>query len=135
MKYLMKITVIVTILLGGLFMSSCTKDEFNSSVYGKVIATPSTVKNGDDIVLEIGGIFSCSEDAKINGKNFYPIAHYLLDGKEIAISSDKKVPFKAKYTINDLAVGEHVISVDIVGSRKGAFFENKVVSTKITVLE
>lgn len=135
MKCLMKLTVIITILLGGLLMSSCGVEEFNSTVNGKVVVTPSTVKNGDEIALEIGGTISASGNATINGKEFYPIVHYLLDGREIAISSDNKLPFKANCTINDWTVGEHEISVDIVGSRKGAIFENKVVSTKITVVE
>lgn len=131
----MKLTVIITFLLGGLLMSSCDEEEFNSTVYGKVVVTPSTVKNRDEIALEIGRTISASGNATINGKKFYPIVHYLLDGREIAISSDKDLPFKANCTINDLTVGEHEISVDIVGSRKGAIFENKVVSTKITVVE
>lgn len=135
MKCLMKLTVIITFLLGGLLMSSCDEEEFNSTVYGKVVVTPSTVKNRDEIALEIGRTISASGNATINGKKFYPIVHYLLDGREIAISSDKDLPFKANCTINDLTVGEHEISVDIVGSRKGAIFENKVVSTKITVVE
>ena len=136
MKYLMKLTVIIPFLLGGLFMSSCDKDpDPIFSVDGKVVVTPSKIINGDNVVLEIGGMISTSANATINGKEFYPIVHYLLDGREIAISSDKDLPFKAKYTINDLAVGEHEISVDITSSRKGAIFENKVVSTKITVLE
>lgn len=138
MKCLMKLTVIITIILGGLLMPSCDPDSeymFSSSVCGKVVVTPSNVKNGDEIALEIGGLISASGNATINGKELYPIVHYLLDGREIAISSDKDLPFKAKYTINELAVGEHEISVDIVGSQKGAIFENKVVSTKITVVE
>lgn len=138
----MKLKVIIAVLLGGLLTSSCDPGHalapeyiFSSSVYGKVVVTPSNVKNGDEIALEIGGMISASGNATINGKELYPIVHYLLDGREIAISSDKDLPFKAKYTINELAVGEHEISVDIVGSRKGAIFENKVVSTKITVVE
>lgn len=33
MKYLMKLTVIITFLLGGLFMSSCDKEEISSGFY------------------------------------------------------------------------------------------------------
>lgn len=46
-------------------LASCEKDEVKSLVAGKVVATPSTVKNGDEITLEIGGNVSASGETII----------------------------------------------------------------------
>ena len=37
---------------------------------GKIVATPSSVKNGDEITLEIGGNVSASGETIINGKGY-----------------------------------------------------------------
>lgn len=116
-------------------LASCEKDEVKSLVIGKIVATPSSAKNGDEITLEIGGGVSASGETIINGKEYHPIIHYLIDGKAVVKSSETTLPFNAKYIIKDLAIGEHALSVDITSSRKGAIFENKVRSTTITILE
>ncbi len=150
------ISLVLISIIGGLSLSSCGKDdieindndtivtnttvndvEVNGKVTGKVVATPSTVKNGDEIELEIGGtsIISVSVQLTINGKRFYPVVHYLIDGKEVTESSETEMSYKAKCAITGLAVGEHTVSVNITGSQEGANYENNVASTTITVVE
>lgn len=140
MKSLMKIALVFTLFAGMFFMASCEEEakvnvDLSSEVVGKAIATPSTIKNGEEIVLSIGGVISASDKTTINGKEYYPIIHYLIDGNEVAKSAETTLPFSAKYTVHNLSVGEHVISVDITSSREEAFFENNVSSSTITVLE
>lgn len=135
MKLFLKITLVLTSIFGVIILSSCEKDEVRTIVEGKVVATPSIVKNGDEIAFKIGGNYSMIEDITINGKDYHPIIHYLIDGKEVVISSETTLPFNAKYTIKDLTIGEHILSVDITSSREGGIFENEVSSTIITILE
>lgn len=134
-----KTLLVLTAFVCSLFLTiACSKDEevtVKTEILGKAEATPSTVKNGDEITLGIGGIISSSSTATINGKEYYPVIHYLVDGSEVAVSTDKKSPFNATYKVNDLSVGEHTLSVRITPSESGAIFENKVSESKITVVE
>lgn len=138
MKLFIRITLFLTLVVGLLF-ASCDKEEFKAefktTVLGKVVAVPSIVSNGEELILKIEGIVSASGEATINGKKYYPIIHYLVDGKKVATSSETSLPFNAKCIINDLAKGEHTISVEITGSQKEVIVENKVSSTTITVQE
>lgn len=133
MKLLLKISLVFIGVIGVIALASCEKDEVKSLVIGKIVATPSSVKNGDEITLEIGGNVSASGETIINGKDYHPII--LIDGKAVVKSSETTLPFNAKYIIKDLTIGEHTLSVDITSSRKGAIFENKVSTTTITILE
>lgn len=114
---------------------SCQNVDFNAQVYGKVQATPSEVKNGEVIILTIGGAISSAPMTTINGKEYFPVIHYMIDGVEVAKSSEKELPFKATYQANELATGEHTLSVNVTGSRKGANFENKILNSTIIVVE
>jgi len=136
MKLFIKITLLLTLVVG-LFLTSCDKEEFKIgfTVLGKVVATPSIVANGEELTLKIEGNISASGEATINGKKYYPVVHYLLDGKEVATSSETSLPFNAKCIIKDLETGEHTISVEVIGSQKEVIVENKVTSTNITVQE
>lgn len=109
--------------------------EIYSSVFGNAIANPSTVENGDEIELSIGGSVAGSDETTINGKEYHPVVHYLIDEKEVATSSEKEIPFSAKYKVENLSIGEHVLSVRISSSRSGAFYENKVATSVISVVE
>lgn len=111
-----------------------TKTEIDSVVTGTAAANPSVVKNGDDIILTIGGI-SFSDYTKINGEEYYPIIHYLVDGEEVALSEEKEQPFTAKWKVQNLSEGEHGLSVKITSSRDGATYENNVLPSTITVIE
>lgn len=134
MKLLIRITLFLTLVVG-LFFASCDKEEFKTMVLGKVVATPSIVTNGEELILKIDGNVSASGEATINGKKYYPVVLYLVDGKKVATSPETSLPFNAKCIINDLAKGEHTISVEITGSQKGVIVDNKVSSTIITVQE
>lgn len=138
MKLFIRITLFLTLVVGLLF-ASCDKEEFKTefktAVLGKVVAVPSIVSNGEELILNIEGIVSASGEATINGKKYYPVVHYLVDGKKVATSPETSLPFNAKCIINDLAKGEHTISVEITGSQKEVIVENKVSSTTITVQE
>lgn len=50
-------------------------------VLGKVVVTPSIVTNGEELILKIEGNASASGEATVNGKKYYPVVHYLVDGK------------------------------------------------------
>lgn len=129
--------LILMSVLSLLAFTSCSDDEdvtINASVSGTAKASPSDVKNGDEISLTIGGT-SHSSASEINGKEYYPVIHYLIDGTEVAVSNEKELPFTAKWVVKDLSVGEHTLSVDITSSRKGATYENKVLPSTITVIE
>ena len=134
MKLFIRITLFLTLVVG-LFFASCDKEEFKTMVLGKVVATPSIVTNGEELILKIEGNASASGEATVNGKKYYPVVLYLVDGKKVATSPETSLPFNAKCIINDLAKGEHTISVEITGSQKEVIVENKVSSTTITVQE
>ena len=134
MKLFIRITLFLTLVVGLLF-TSCDKEEFKNTVLGKVVATPSIVTNGVELILKIEGNASASGEATVNGKKYYPVVLYLVDGKKVATSPETSLPFNAKCIINDLSKGEHTISVEITGSQKEVIVENKVSSTTITVQE
>lgn len=114
---------------------SCKGVEIRSSVLGKTVATPSTVKNGDNIVFSIGGLITSSSSVTVNGKIYYPIVHYLIDGEEVVVSTEKEIPFKAEYKVENLTVGEHTLSVSISSSDNNAIYENEVSTSMFTVIE
>lgn len=121
--------------LSVIFAASCSKTEINSSLKGEAVASPSVVKNGDKIKLSKAGFFSSSSYGSINGKEYYPIVHYLIDGNEVATSSEKELPFDTYYTATNLSVGEHILSVNVTTLHKDAYYENQVTTSKITVTE
>ena len=120
---------------------SCEEDDnikvtISSTVTGQAVATPSTVKNGDEVQFTIGGRIAGSEWNTINGEEYYPVVHYLIDGVEVADSEEKGLPFSATYTVEDLAIGEHTLSVSITPSHSGEdSYTNNVTPSTITVIE
>ena len=78
MKLFIRITLFLTLVVG-LFFASCDKEEFKTTVLGKVVATPSIVTNGEELILKIEGNASASGEATVNGKKYYPVVHYLVD--------------------------------------------------------
>ena len=51
MKLFLKISLVFIGVIGVIALASCEKDEVKSLVIGKIVATPSSVKNGDEITL------------------------------------------------------------------------------------
>lgn len=132
----LKIKVFWLLLLTVLMLSaaSCEKVNIDSVVTGTATATPSYVQNGDSLTLSIKGI-SISSYSEVNGKEYYPVVHYLIDGVEVAVSSEKIQPFTAKYKVDNLAIGGHTLSVSIKPSRGDASFRNAVSPSIIMVTE
>lgn len=86
MKLFLKISLVFIGIIGVMALASCENDEVKSLVTGKIVATPSSVKNGNEITLEIGGNVSSSGEMIINGKVYHPIIQYLIDGKAVVKS-------------------------------------------------
>lgn len=86
MKLFLKISLVFIGIIGVMALASCENDEVKSLVTGKIVATPSSVKNGNEITLEIGGNVSSSGEMIINGKDYHPIIQYLIDGKAVVKS-------------------------------------------------
>ena len=86
MKLFLKISLVFIGIIGVMALASCENDEVKSLVTGKIVATPSSVKNGDEITLEIGGNVFSSGETIINGKDYHPIIQYLIDGKAVVKS-------------------------------------------------
>lgn len=116
-------------------MPSCKKATIASDVVGEATAVSSSVQNGDEIILSISGIISASGSINYDGEQHFPIVHYLIDGVEVAVSSETEIPFNALYKVENLTLGEHTLSVDITPSHGGDSYNNKVVSSIITVIE
>lgn len=135
LKFKMFSSLLVVVLM--LSTASCDPDPevtIDSVVTGTANATPSYVQNGDSLTLSIKGI-SISSYSEVNGKGYYPVVHYLIDGVEVAISSEKGQPFTAIYIVENLTKGEHTLSVNIKPSRSGANFRNAVSPSTIMVTE
>lgn len=123
------------LLLSLLPLLSCTEEDVTISVYGTATASPSMAKNGEKIVLSVGGMLSGSGSATINGHDYHVVIHYLIDDVEVATSLEKENPFNAEYVVTDLAVGEHTLSVVATPSRKNAVIENNVKPSTIIITE
>lgn len=67
MKLFIRITLFLTFVVGLLF-TSCDKEKIKTMVLGKVVATPSIVTNGEELILKIEGNASASGEATVNGK-------------------------------------------------------------------
>lgn len=80
MKLFIRITLFLTLVVG-LFFASCDKEEFKTMVLGKVVATPSIVTNGEELILKIEGNASASGKATVNGKKYSLLFIIWLMGK------------------------------------------------------
>lgn len=134
-NWVWKLLVIVIITLAS--TTSCDDElvEIHSSIIGEVISTPSTVKNGQVITLSIGGNIVSSSSMSVNGREYYPVIHYNIDGQKIVTSAEKSLPYNAEYTVRDLSIGEHTLTVTITGAGKRTIYENKITSSKLYVTE
>lgn len=110
-------------------------ENIQSSVIGVATSSQNNVRNGDEITLSISGSISASGYTSINGKEYYPVVHYCIDGVEVAVSEEKKFPFNASFKVNGLSLGEHTLSVDVTGSSKHASYNNNVRSSVFTISE
>lgn len=137
----MKILELSKTLILGLFpllISACNpnsidKIRIQSTVVGVAKSTPSITKLGEELTFTIEGNITSSSVISVNGEEYYPIIHYLIDGKDVVTSAEKTMPFKASYVVTDLSIGEHVLSVEITGSHKIDTYINSVGSSILTI--
>ncbi len=119
-------------ILAVLMLFSCSNSdsltiEGSTTFYGKVIVSPSPVSNGELVTIEIGkwdvtgGNVSVSigTSAEINGKNVIKCIEYYIDNQKVAESSDKEHFYKASYQIENLSIGEHIVSAHCISNFKG----------------
>ncbi len=119
-------------------LAACSDDDevkVTSDIMGAAVATPSSAKNGDEISLSIEGNISGSGTASVNGELHYPVIHYLIDGNEVAVSTETTLPFHATYQVEGLTPGEHVLSVNIIPSHENDEYHNRISLATITITE
>lgn len=124
------IAVIAFILL----LTGCDKESLQGTVTGSAVAKPSVVKNGEEVCFRVESE-AIKTPAKLNGKEYYPIIRYCIDGVEVVQSQEKQVPFSANYKIENLSQGEHKLSAVIVPSRKNSEYANEIEPSFFTVIE
>ena len=119
-------------------LAACSDDDevkLTSDIVGAATASPSSAKNGDEISLSVEGIINSSGTASVNGELHYPVIHYLIDRKEVAVSTETTQPFRATYKVEGLTPGEHVLSVNIIPSHENDEYHNRISSATITITE
>lgn len=97
------------------------------------VASTDTVRNGDTIDLKVSGWFP--DSIAVNGIEVIPVVHYLIDGQEVAVSSETEFPFGAQWVVSGLTVGEHTLSAKITSKDGNVTFADSVKSSTITVVE
>lgn len=131
----MKLLKFVLLLCLFPLLSCSDEEDITINVFGTATATPSRAKNGEKIVLSVGGMLSGAGSVTIKGHDYHAVIHYLIDDVEVATSLEKENPFNAEYVVTDLAAGEHTLSVVATPSRKNAIIENNVKPSTISITE
>ena len=140
-KYLFTLTVI---LLGIFVFVSCDDDDElkgSSTFYGKVVVNPSTVKQNEYVTFSIGeGCFSSdnvsvcvSSSTTINGKNVVKSVSYFIDGTKVAESSDKANQYSISYKIENMSIGNHVVTAKCSSNFKNYTIEEHITQGELTV--
>lgn len=140
-KYLFTLTVI---LLGIFVFVSCDDDDElkgSSTFYGKVVVNPSTVKQNEYVTFSIGeGGFSSdnvsvgvSSSTTINGKNVVKSVSYFIDGTKVAESSDKANQYSISYKIENMSIGNHVVTAKCSSNFKNYTIEEHITQGELTV--
>lgn len=138
MKNIRSICEALSVVLFSLCISACdvitsTGISVQSTIVGTANSSPSIARIGEELTFTIGGGITSSSTVSINGKEYYPVVHYLLDGVEVVVSTEKDMPFKASYLVKDLSIGDHVLSVEMTGSNKNVTYINMVGTSTITI--
>lgn len=133
---------VIMLLLTSLVFTSCDNDDFEGSTtfYGKVILSPSSTKNGEQITFKIGNFdvsnsVSIGTSVEINGKNVVKSVSYYVDGKKVAESSDKDNGYSVKYVVSNLFVGIHEVTAHCTSNFKHYTIEEKITATTLQVQE
>ncbi len=147
---IIKILKYATFAIFALFtLVSCDKEEGSTTFYGKILLSPSNVKNGEQVTLKIGSFdFSTSADTGdagvsvsgnigtsvvINGKNVVKSVSYYIDGRKVAESSNKDNGYNAIYVVNNLSVGTHEITAHCSSNFKHYTIEESITAATLQV--
>ena len=133
-KYLFALTAI---LFGMFVLVSCDKeDEIKGSTtfYGKVVVNPTSVKQNENVIFSIGeGGFSSdnvsvgiSSSTTINGKDVTKSISYFIDGTKVAESSDKANKYSVSYNVENISIGNHVVTAKCSSNFKNYTIEEHI---------
>lgn len=140
-KYLFALTAI---LFGMFVLVSCDKeDEIKGSTtfYGKVVVNPTSVKKNENIIFSIGeGGFSSdnvsvgiSSSTTINGKDVIKSISYFIDGTKVAESSDKANKYSVSYNVENISIGNHVVTAKCSSNFKNYTIEEHITQGEFIV--
>lgn len=140
-KYLFALTAI---LFGMFVLVSCDKeDEIKGSTtfYGKVVVNPTSVKQNENVIFSIGeGDFSSdnvsvgiSSSTTINGKDVIKSISYFIDGTKVAESSDKANKYSVSYNVENISIGNHVVTAKCSSNFKNYTIEEHITQGEFTV--
>jgi len=140
-KYLFALTAI---LFGMFVLVSCDKeDEIKGSTtfYGKVVVNPTSVKQNENIIFSIGeGGFSSdnvsvgiSSSTTINGKDVIKSISYFIDGTKVAESSDKANKYSVSYNVENISIGNHVVTAKCSSNFKNYTIEEHITQGEFIV--
>lgn len=140
-KYLFALTVI---LLGIFVFVSCDNDDEikgSTTFYGKVVVSPSTVKLNENVTFSIGeGGFSSdnvsvgiSSSTTINGKDVVKSVSYFIDGAKVAESSNKANQYSISYKIENISIGNHVVTAKCSSNFKNYTIEEHITQSELIV--
>ena len=135
----------LTVILLGIFVFvSCDDDDElkgSSIFYGKVVVNPSTVKQNEYVTFSIGeGGFSSDNvsagigsSTTINGKDVVKSVSYFIDGTKVAESSDKANQYSISYKIENMSIGNHVVTAKCSSNFKNYTIEEHITQGELTV--
>lgn len=140
-KYLFALTAL---LFGMFVLVSCDKeDEIKGSTtfYGKVVVNPTSVKQNENVIFSIGeGGFSSdnvsvgiSSSTTINGKDVIKSISYFIDGTKVAESSDKANKYSVSYNVENISIGNHVVTAKCSSNFKNYTIEEHITQGEFTV--
>lgn len=123
---------------------SCDKeDEIKGSTtfYGKVVVNPASVKQNENVIFSIGeGAFSSdnvsvgiSSSTTINGKDVIKSVSYFIDGTKVAESSDKANKYSVSYNVENISIGNHVVTAKCSSNFKNYTIEEHITQGEFTV--
>lgn len=123
---------------------SCDKeDEIKGSTtfYGKVVVNPASVKQNENVIFSIGeGGFSSdnvsvgiSSSTTINGKDVIKSISYFIDGTKVAESSDKANKYSVSYNVENISIGNHVVTAKCSSNFKNYTIEEHITQGEFIV--
>ena len=135
---------LTAILFGMFVLVSCDKeDEIKGSTtfYGKVVVNPTSVKQNENVIFSIGeGGFSSdnvsvgiSSSTTINGKDVIKSISYFIDGTKVAESSDKANKYSVSYNVENISIGNHVVTAKCSSNFKNYTIEEHITQGEFTV--